>query len=67
MHLNYYISFESRFSDGADYSVHCQMLFCVTFLSQVLIHDQLSVSKVIQDGAEVCGVPVDKVGSGLIL
>ena len=38
-----------------------------TVLSQVFIHDQFSVAKVVQDGAEVCGVPVDQVGSSLIL
>lgn len=38
-----------------------------TFLGQVLIHDQLSVPKVVQDGSEVSGVPVDEVGPRLVL
>lgn len=39
----------------------------LTFLSQIFIHDQFSMPQVIQDGAEVCGVPVDQVGSSLVL
>lgn len=38
-----------------------------TFLSQIFIHDQFSVPQVVQDGAEVRGVPVDQVGSRLVL
>lgn len=40
---------------------------CFTLLGQILIHDQFSMPKVIKDGAEVCGVPVNKVGSRFIL
>lgn len=42
-------------------------LFFFTFLGQIFIHDQLSVPEVIQDGAEVRGVPVDQVGACLVL
>jgi len=38
-----------------------------TVLRQVFIHDQLPVPKVVKDGSEVRGVPVDQVGPGLVL
>jgi len=45
----------------------CITFAAFTFLCQVLIHDQFAVPKVIQDGAEVRGVSIDKVGSRLVL
>lgn len=38
-----------------------------TFLCQILVHDQFSMPQIIQDGAKVCGVPVNQVSSCVIL
>lgn len=38
-----------------------------TFFCQLLVVDQLAMPQVVEDGAEVGGVSVDHIGSGVIL
>lgn len=42
-------------------------LNCFTFLCKVFVHDQFSVPQIVEDGAKIRRVPVNQVGSRLVL